>query len=299
MNTAIYLDALEAYLKAKRFSATTLVHKRLYGGRFLAFLHQQELSVSDCSYTDLLGYVKQLKAAGRSAHNINTHLVAVRQLYASQIALEHLDHNPALHLHVKGRVQRLPHDLLSYEQLEALYRYPPGSTNPLEAIRDQVLLGLCVYQGVTRQDLTLLQTDHINLKTGELTLVGHRKLARRKLSLASCQILVLQEYVSVVRPELQLQSMGDKGCRLFFTYSDQPDISSVLRDLLKRLKASYPYVLRLQQLRSSVIRHWIKTVPIRQVQYWSGHRSISSTERYRLEDLEDLQEGLSKYHPLQ
>ncbi len=34
------------------------------------------------------------------------------------------------------------------------------------------------------------------------------------------------------------------------------------------------------------------------VQYMAGHKYVSSTERYRTDNPEDLQKELEKYHPL-
>ena len=37
---------------------------------------------------------------------------------------------------------------------------------------------------------------------------------------------------------------------------------------------------------------------LREVQYMSGHKFVSSTEAYLVNDLEDLQEDIAKYHPI-
>jgi len=43
---------------------------------------------------------------------------------------------------------------------------------------------------------------------------------------------------------------------------------------------------------------WLKQHNIRQVQYMAGHKSIRSTESYRLQDLTDLTRQLELFHPL-
>jgi len=55
----------------------------------------------------------------------------------------------------------------------------------------------------------------------------------------------------------------------------------------------------LQQIRQSVIAHWLKSHDVRKEQYMAGHKWVSSTERYQQTDLQDLQTKLDKYHPLQ
>ncbi|MCC6691587.1 MAG: hypothetical protein IT235_08655 [Bacteroidia bacterium] len=38
---------------------------------------------------------------------------------------------------------------------------------------------------------------------------------------------------------------------------------------------------------------------IRMVQHFAGHKNPSSTERYKIKDIEELKAGVNKYHPLQ
>ncbi len=54
----------------------------------------------------------------------------------------------------------------------------------------------------------------------------------------------------------------------------------------------------MKQLRTSVITHWLKNYNLREVQYMAGHRYVSSTEAYQINDLDDLIEDIGKYHPL-
>lgn len=48
----------------------------------------------------------------------------------------------------------------------------------------------------------------------------------------------------------------------------------------------------------SVITHWIKALNLREAQHWSGHRYVSSTEAYLINDLEGLAEDVERYHPI-
>lgn len=44
--------------------------------------------------------------------------------------------------------------------------------------------------------------------------------------------------------------------------------------------------------------HWLKTHNLRQVQYMAGHIYVSSTERYKINSLDNLKSKLEKLHPL-
>ena len=54
----------------------------------------------------------------------------------------------------------------------------------------------------------------------------------------------------------------------------------------------------LYQLRASVIYNWTKEYDLRKVQYMSGHRYISSTEKFIIKDIAELQNDIIKYFPL-
>jgi len=59
-----------------------------------------------------------------------------------------------------------------------------------------------------------------------------------------------------------------------------------------------PELLHPKQIRASVITHWLKNHNLRQVQYMAGHKHVSSTERYQLNNLDNLHSKLEKFHPL-
>ena len=59
-----------------------------------------------------------------------------------------------------------------------------------------------------------------------------------------------------------------------------------------------PGLNNMAQIRASVITNWLKHYNLLEVQYMAGHKYVSSTERYRTYNLEDLQKELEKYHPL-
>ncbi len=76
------------------------------------------------------------------------------------------------------------------------------------------------------------------------------------------------------------------------------DIKNCLMHLVKALKQINPKVRSCSHIRQSVITGWLKSYDLRTVQYMSGHKWISSTERYQVDYLEDLQESINKCHPL-
>ena len=68
--------------------------------------------------------------------------------------------------------------------------------------------------------------------------------------------------------------------------------------MFKAIQKENPEIMHAKQIRSSVITYWLKNHNLRQVQYFAGHKYVSSTERYQLNNLDNLQNKLEKYHPL-
>jgi integrase/recombinase XerD len=77
------------------------------------------------------------------------------------------------------------------------------------------------------------------------------------------------------------------------------DLKNTLLHLGYALKKINPKYKHAVQVRQSVITEWLKEKDLRTVQYMAGHRYVSSTERYKSNNLEDLKEALNKHPPLQ
>ena len=87
--------------------------------------------------------------------------------------------------------------------------------------------------------------------------------------------------------------------KLFISSGKSEQLNNTLGSLCKRLKKLQPKVKNPTQIRLSVISHWLEKHDIRIAQYMAGHRYVSSTERYRKDQLESLQDQLEKLHPLE
>ena len=155
------------------------------------------------------------------------------------------------------------------------------------------MLGLLIYQGITREELETLRPEHIKLRTGKIQIPQTGKRSGRMLDLKPNQILEIQEYVTQVRPQMQTASE-----RLFTGRKDGESLKNTLLHLNHALRKINPKLRNAVQIRQSTITEWLKEKDLRTVQYWAGHRYVSSTERYSTQDLEALKEALSKYHPL-
>ena len=295
MQTQTEHDYIE-YLKTRHCTARTIGNKQHYIKRFFDWLGKEGKALDECSYSDLLGFVKEVRKDGNGIDSQGRYVQAVRQLYASEIVNGRMDQNPIGNLVIKGRVHRLPHDLFTPEQMQKIYdSYTPQTDYQL---RNKVMLGLYVNQGLIRMEINRLELQDVNLTKGTVRIRRSIKLNERILPLAAYQVLILNDYISRVRPQLLKQTEYQKGDRLFFTYANGQTVNESLKKLLVALKRNNPELKTLYQIRNSLISHWVKEKPIREAQYIAGHNSIVSTQRYRDVNMQDLQASLNEYHPL-
>ena len=68
--------------------------------------------------------------------------------------------------------------------------------------------------------------------------------------------------------------------------------------MFRRIRKTKSDILHPKQIRTSVITHWLTSYNLREVQYFAGNKHVYSTERYQLNQFDNLQKRLEKLHPL-
>jgi integrase/recombinase XerD len=289
-----YQSKFRDYLKKKGFSLSTIRQHTNYSELFLEWMEQERLQVDQVRYNDLVVFTSQLKEKNFSTNYINRVLLSIRHYYNHLTRDNRELTNPAVNFYLKGSIRRIIHDVVSYPDLEKIYlNYRVKDKRDR---RNKVILGVLIYQGVTTEELHKLEVGHVDLKEGTLYVPGSPRRNSRRLTLQSVQVLDLERYIKRIRPQLVKRSGSTD--QLFISMEGSLNLKNSLHHMLRRLKRIYPEIKNAQQIRQSVITHWLKTHNLRQVQYMAGHRWVSSTERYQQNNLEDLQKEISRYHPL-
>lgn len=283
-----------SYLQEQHYDNKTIEHYRVHISIFLDWTEQTATELNQCSYTELLSYIKHLRKKGLSIQNQNKYIRAVKQLYTYLIKQKQCNYNPAANIYIKGHTQRLPNDLLSKEYLHHIFENYHLETPT--GIRNKCMLGLLIYQGLHREELIKLEPQDIDLTKGTVY-IKQGQGNRRYLKLEAGQVLLLQHYISTSRKEIIKQSQNPTD-RLFMTLGSSASMKDSLRELANALKKKYTELKHYRQIRNSVISEWLKKYPIREVQYMAGHNSITSTERYKQANVQDLQLALNLFHPL-
>ena len=289
------MKSFEDYLQFIRLRKGSIIDILCYVRRFSEWLETENLTVEECTYTDLLSLVKIYRDKGFSIHNQNKHILGIKHYYNYLKHIGKVKYSPAENLLVRGNIQKLPRDILSKEQLEEMYEnYQPET--PVQK-RNKIMLGLLVYQGLTRNELDRLEPENINLAKGTIHIKRNVKLKQRILKLAACQILPLQEYLTETRKTLQ-ELRKEKTSKLLINTGRVESINELTRELLRELRLKHDFLKSFIQVRNSVISNWITEKNIREVQYLAGHGSINSTQRYVQVNMKELAKQLNKYHPL-
>lgn len=283
------------YLEKQQLSDTTIKGYLRASKKLLDWFKSEGLVPEKVRYADMLTYVRYAGSNGSSKHNINQQLTVARHYFNYLIKIGKAKDNVAENLHVKGVSRRLPHDLLTEEQLQIIYEQYP--VQGLHGKRNRVILGMMIYQGLTTEELRKLEAEHVQLKKGKLYVPGGRRSNSRLLPLAAHQILELQEYLDKTLPLIIAVTEKDTD-KIFTSMGQGKRLDNSIGKLIKNVQKYVPEVTSAKQIRMSVITHWLSKFNLREVQYMAGHRYVSSTERYQLTSLDDLQNDLNEFHPL-
>jgi integrase/recombinase XerD len=303
------VESFRNYLKKQNLNGNTTRQKSNYAGYYLNWLDTERLEVENTRYNDLLNFIDYCQLDGKTKRHINTMLRAIRNYHEYLRLTNPGIINPAKNLHLKGTRQKVISGITPIEELEKLYQEYPSET--LRTKRNKIILGLLVYQGITTEELSKLVPGHIKLKEGKIYIPGNRRRNNRILELKPFQILELHEYLTETRPKILAEITKPKPARkpnkinkakiesqLFISVNGSENIKNSLLHLFREIKKTYPDIINAEQIRKSIIVNWLKTYNLRQVQYMAGHKYVSSTERYQANNLENLQNKLEKFHPL-
>ena len=290
--------SFDAYRSKKGYSEKSIRVQDSHIRRYTSWCKNQNIDPEKITYDQALQFIDSERQRGILNQSI------VREINSIKIYFDYLQQNDRVQYNVFSRIRirqrqvRVLQYTLSQQQLEGIYRdyaglplweHRSGNAKRLH-VRNVVILGLLVYQGITSGELARLERAHVNLCEGKIYIPMTRKSNARELTLQAGQVMVIKEYIEDYLPHYRQYQEN----YLFPGKKHSDMVASVIR----QVKRIHPEITDARQLRSSVIMHWLKTHNIRQVQYMAGHKSIRSTEQYRSQDLSNLTRQLELFHPL-
>jgi integrase/recombinase XerD len=291
---------------------------------FIVWCDIQNIEAENCTSTEITSYLKHLQNKGQQNQTRNINLNILKHFFNYQIQNEQRENNPAKHIKIRGTKHKMLYPIYTKQELESLYHSYEVPTDEhkkakcnwfknykLSKHRNKAILSLMIYQGLCTDEINRLTLKDIKLKEGTLFISGTRKSNERTLELKPHQIMELMEYQLTTRNELlKLQSTlspsGRAGEGLLFlptpsagkkTITDNDGIN-IWKRLSEEIRKTNKKFINFKQVRTSVITHWLKQYNLRQVQYMAGHRYVSSTESYLVNQMEDLQADIEQFHPI-
>lgn len=302
-------DPFISYLLKRGYSNTTAKGNYKAVERFKQWAAQQNVPLEEASYNDILHYI-QSKKGTISQRTVASEVNNIKHYYNYLLQLGIITENPVIPVKIKGVKRKTLYHILSKQELESIYHHfeiPSEEsrhsnqnwyqTSMLTAKRNKVIIGLIIYQGLTTSELAALTINDIKLREGKIYVAGNRKSNERTLTLEAHQILDMMEYTLQTRQQLLTRNPKQTDS-LFISIGESVYFRNIIANLMKTLCKENTKITSLKQIRASVITHWLKHYNLRQVQYMAGHRYVSSTEQYLVNDLDDLSEEITKYHPI-
>lgn len=316
------MNSFKEYLQEQGKSKSTVERYNALILDFIAWLDRDNTEIENCTAKEVLSYLnylqKPIAAGGRGQENKTRRIClgVIKQFFYYQIEQEIRTENPVAHLKIRGIKSQKLYPILSPQELEQIYSSyaTPTEEDPkanrnwfttykLGSERNKVILSLLINQGLTTTEINNLELNDLKLREGEIYIKGSRRSNERTLKLKSNQIMDLMEYQFKTRSEF-LKYQKEEAKQLFLgtptvgkTKVEAENSLQIWKGLTKTIREQHPKFINFKQVRASVITKWLKQYNLREVQYMAGHRYISSTEKYLINNTEDLQSAIDQFHP--
>lgn len=310
MNTTYNYEKFKEWLILKKYSPATTETNIKIVEYFRTWAESENITeLSEISYSDAMMFMQRSSKKGASQKTIANYLLHVRKYYQFLISEGEVKENPVAHIKVQGIKRKIYYDVLNSEELQKLYHeypttieyeagkiVPPQQKNVLSRKRNKVILSLLIYQGLRVEEVAALNLQDLELRGGKITIHSQRRTAARAMELESHQVYELMDYIHETRRQfLQTNEATDK---LFLQWNKGENFYGITQMMLKHLRKINRRIKNFEQIRASVITAWLKQYDLRKVQYLAGHKYVSSTEEYKANNIDELQDDVTKYHPL-
>ncbi len=320
MNTKMPAEALgfTQYLQSKKHSNNT---QKRYTDSVNDFLKWFKKDPINARKKDVLGYLSYLKKKRNQSNSSRKgHLTGLKHYFTFLQDADLMASNPTNFINIRGARKKILYNIYSFTELEELndnfYHYYINNVGYNKYVsqhdrkrsqlcrqRNYTMLGVLLFQGIATTELKTITLDNLDLNKATLTIKGRKRSNGRTLPLNAAQMGTLINYTQQIRPQL-VALYGKESDQLFLSQplsgqqkSHDDAMRGMLQYLMAQVKHIDPKFVNFKQIRASLITHWIKNEGLRKAQYLAGHRYISSTESYKVNDLESLTDDIAKHHP--
>ena len=291
------------YLKSQSFTSKSIKSRMKVIHQYEQWLKKENLEAEEITYNDLVLYIKYRSRKGATQRTIQHYIGTLKHFYDHLIEQGQIEGNPTKSIEIKGVKRKTLYQLIDTHELHKIYNDYPGTTATNQ--RDKVMFGLLINQGLKTEELARLEVKDVNLREGKIEVPGSRKSNGREMKLEAHQVMDMYGYVMNVRNEIlqippkRKSQTPRQTDRLFIAQGgNTTSFDNWITQMMLKVRKLNPTIQNAKHIRSSVITKWLKVRNLREVQYLSGHRYISSTESYQENDMEGLIEEVNQFHPL-
>ncbi len=295
---------IETYLKMHYSTSTSKAYKR----EIDIYLSNYP-TAEKANYKDLTNYIGLLRKRYSKASTIGRIVSSLKVYYDYLCFCGVRNDNPTKAIKLRDKQSRdiQLQDLFTTEELEILLNRKERYTN-LD-YRNKVLSSLLIYQALHPGEIENILVENIDLNTGSIYIKPTFKTNSRTLQLKPNQILLFHQYINEIRPKLlgsNLPPSGElKGATSNSLLIGIRGGAMSGEDITKHIKRSFKELYPNRKVNAQTIRQSVITNLLKQghdlslVQAFAGHKTPSTTERYKQSEIETLQAAVNKYHPLQ
>ena len=266
--------------------------------RFLDFLTNSSIELSNFDQDDLERFIAELNEAKLAISSINRVLSTLRSFYGF-LERNHQIDNPMKDVQSRKIPLRLP-KALTIAQITALI---DGSVTDDQVIslRNKAILELLYSTGGRVSEIVGLNMNDVS-ESNEVRVIKLRGKGgkERVVPMGSFAVKALDDYVVRVRPALVLKNTKSKNDALFLnqrgTRISRQSAWQIVVDSAKKSGLS-------EGISPHVFRHSFAThlldggADIRVVQELLGHSSVTTTQIYTLITIDKIRESYSLAHP--
>lgn len=286
-------QTFKQYLVNQRYTSKT-VDCYLY--TVDVFLNEHP-EASTYKYRDIVVYMSEIAKRYNQSESKSRILCAVKKYYDYLLESGFRKDHPCRTLLVKSRRNKevIHQDLFTSTELELLMERE--EYNEIYKIKNQVVISLLIYQGLTASEIAEMKVSHINLDAGTIFVKESRTITRRHLDIHPRQYRILDKYIHEIRPKL-LNQPSDILC---ISQRGVPITTEFVKYIVETFKPLFPdRNLTAKTIRQSVIANWLneKRIPLEQVQLMAGQKWISTTAKYRFTPVQERRDLINKFHPL-
>lgn len=275
------------YLLSKGFGPSTIKNYLSTFKRITDLFARRSKETQDLQYDDIIQFVKRRRTRV-SVRTINGELKVLKH-YFDYLIIEGLRYdNPAKNILVQREKKNTLYAPIPKNTLIELYKNFPNES-AIE-VRDKVILGLYIFQGLTTNEISNINTFNVDLDLCEIIVPEARRNAGRTLHIESLQLRSFIKYLEGCREEVN----PNEPQRLIVSTGSSRSILNVTTKLFKKVSKSYPEIESWLHIRASVIVNELTDANLRQCQYKFGFRHIDSIEKYLQNNVEDLREELDR-----